>query len=676
MTENLKKSLKDSMLEDLARSGLDSGDAKKLRLEVLDRDETDDLVGEPRASYKIPYFTIEGEVSRYTRVRFLETAKKKRFAKNARGSMRYSQPAGSSPHVYFPPYVNWRKIVKDPGTKITITEGEKKAALACKLGIPTIALGGVYAFKSKKRFWELIPDLEKIEWKSRVVEICYDSDVMWKAEVRQALAALSHILSQEKGVATVNFVFLDYETADDKLGLDDFLVANGVEEYEKLERQPYGPDEKIHDLNQRICYVEKHGAFFNLETKKFYRNLGHLREAFMNEGEVVVDKSRTTLVIDLWARSKKRATVSDIIYSPGEPEMIETTRSLNLWRPSSVAPVKGVPQRWLDLVHFIMRKPEYADWFIKWLAYPLQNPGAKLLSAVFVYGEKQGVGKTFTVDPVMEFIYGRDNFHRLQNNEVTSVYNPYAGNRQFIVTNEIYLPEYKDRRSAMSTLKDMITRERVTVNEKYQPQMTYDDHCNYYFTSNHADALILERGDRRFFVIEAPDKKLPQSDYDELDEWVRGAGAGVILHYLRNRVDCSEFNPKADALKTEWKSQLVDLSKDALGEFVDRLAEDPEPLFLMNGELPDLELYRADDIVRLFEMQYPRYRFNVTVNRMARLLNDGRIERRKVRLSATSRMQVLYAMFQRESWKEKKNRDWAEHYVGHAKRYGGSTRRH
>src|SRR4029077_17306238 len=145
-----------------------------LRLVPLDREATDEFVGESRSSYRIPYFDLDGNIIAYSRARFLESRKKKSFhghgKKTRDGSFRYSQPFNSAPHVYFSPYFNWRKVARDVDTPILITEGEKKAAKACKEGIACIALGGVYGFKSSKRFYDLLPELEQIVWKDRLVE--------------------------------------------------------------------------------------------------------------------------------------------------------------------------------------------------------------------------------------------------------------------------------------------------------------------------------------------------------------------------------------------------------------------------------------------------------------------------------------------------------------------------
>lgn len=672
--ERGSKTLRKATLADLKRSGLGKSDYRKLRLEVLTKEQTDDFVGEPRASYRIPYFDLSGNVIAYSRVRFLETRKRgKLFGKKHRdGTFRYSQPFNSTPHAYFPPYFNWRKIAKDPSRKILITEGEKKAAAACKAGLVCLALGGVYAFKSTKKHIDFLPELSEIVWKDREVEICYDADVMLKAEVRNALESLATRLS-EFAPASLSFVHLNAETTGGtKTGIDDFLLEYGVDGFEKLDRTVHNTTARIKELNAKCAYVEKVGAFYDIDNLRFFKNLGHVREAYMTMGEEASVGGKGQLIVDIWAKSANRRTFKSVDYIPGEKE-ITTDRIFNTWKPSAVVPKKGKPDLWLDLVDHIFRAPDYIDWFKRWLAWQVQHPGDKLFSAVFVYGEQQGVGKTLVVDPVMEIILGPTNFHRLQNKDLSGAHNTFASRAQFCVTNEIWLPEYKDRRSAMSELKDMITRETVTIDEKFQPKMSHHDRVNYYLTSNHADALMLEKHDRRFFVIEAPKKRFEAAYFKAIDKALRqGDLANIILHYLQN-MKLGDFNPKGDALMTEWKPQIINLSKNIESEFAEKLVEDPDMLMMVSGKLPDLELMRTEEIIRIFSIQYPKA-FPPTIQRMARLLNDPRLEKRTVRLTANSPLQTLYAVFNRKEWRKKRNRDWAEHYMQMSTKMGGAGR--
>ena len=666
--------IKPLILADLDRSGLDKSDYKLLHLVPLTRAQTYDLVGEKRIGYKIPYFEPNGRINGYCRVRFLENGKGKSFgpASSDGAAHRYSQPKKSYPHVYLPPYLNWKKILKDPSVTILITEGEKKAAMAAKLGIPCMAVGGVWAFTSKKQGFELIPQLRDIVWRGRNVEICYDSDVMWKFEVRRALDALATAL-QSQGTASIKAVKLGSEdNEENRVALDDYLLDKSVEDFQSLERFVLGAGNQIDSLNEKLCFVTSEGRFFDINARRFLRNQFHAREVFGPEGEVIVDAKGTKKhVVDVWVQSPNRRTVNEIVYDPGK----STTTDLNIWRPSPTLPKRVKPRRWLELVRYVMRTPENAEWFLRWLAYPIQHPGTKLLTATFVYGRAQGVGKTIIVDPTMEYIYGSENFYRLSNEELTGSFNSYVAKRQFLVAGELFIPNSRERRSTMSAIKDMITREKVSVNEKFQPRTVLRDCCNYYWTSNHADALLLEPSDRRVFVVEAPEKRLPQSTYDDFDAWIRQPdGAGAVLHYLQT-LDVHKFNPRAAAPENKFKRIVVGLSMDTLDEFIERLVNNPKDLLMVNGHLPDLQLWRAEDVLRLFEITYPNTMRGLTVVRVARALGKTAIEKRNVRLSNDSPLLTLYSILDNDHWTKKSNHVWAEHYTTNSRRFGGKGTR-
>ena len=660
--------LKKLAIADLKRSGLTANDYKTLQLEVMTAQETKKFVGEDRASYKIPYFNLAGERTAFARVRFIESRYGRAFRKQS--SFRYSQPFNSSPHIYYAPYLDWKAIAKDPSWPILITEGEKKAAKACREGIACIALGGVYAFKSSKRQQNIIPDFDDIVWNDREIEICYDADVMLKAEVRQALEVIAQELNQRYSPASINFVDINAETmAGPKTGLDDYLIAHGREGFDSLPRRLYQSIEMMQEINERICFVEKHHLFYDKKVHNFFKSFQQLRESFMNMGEIAIDGGkRTALVIDLWARNKNRSTVRDVVYSPGKPEVTERN-DFNIWIPPRLRPKRGDPRDWLEMVHHVYQG--FATWFMQWLAYPVQHPGAKLLQAVFVHGA-QGVGKTFIVDPVMEFVYGPHNFYRLSNDDIQDRFNAYASHTQFVVTNEIYFSNMRDRRMIMSGLKDSVTREKVTVNEKFQPKMTYRDHCNYYLTSNHADALVLDPDDRRFFVVEAPSEKLDLAFYGRVDEYVRNGGTARIMNHLLNDVDCSTFNPKGDALFTPHKEAVIGLSKDVFTEYMEKISFSAQTTLMHNGMSPDQELYTADDIMKKFSYEYPRYYAPITMAKVGHALINNGIERRRVRMSADEPQMVLYAILNRDEWHKAKNKDWAAHYQKENRRLYGS----
>src|SRR4051812_9237687 len=121
-------SLPKLVLDDLKKSGLSRKDATALRLEYSD--------GDDRPCYAIPYLALDGTPTTFFRTRYVGKLERD---KNGR-LIRYTQPKDSGCRFYYAHLggVKWKKVATDPSTTLYITEGEKKAAAVCKLGIPCI----------------------------------------------------------------------------------------------------------------------------------------------------------------------------------------------------------------------------------------------------------------------------------------------------------------------------------------------------------------------------------------------------------------------------------------------------------------------------------------------------------------------------------------------------------
>lgn len=117
-----------------------------------------------------------------------------------------------------------RPKLGNPSEVLWITEGCKKADAAASKGLACIALTGVWNFKHKNEHGgsAVLGDFEHIPLAGRQVVICYDSDVMEKSSVQQALRRLRNVLLSRG--ATVRFCILPAEKGQ-KIGLDDFFAA-------------------------------------------------------------------------------------------------------------------------------------------------------------------------------------------------------------------------------------------------------------------------------------------------------------------------------------------------------------------------------------------------------------------------------------------------------------------
>jgi len=130
-------------VRDLRKSGLTPDD---LRARVLGAPEKAACRIPSRGEgYVIPYFDINGQPLTYYRSRILNPD-------HSTNGVKYKAPAKTPNHVYFPPRFKHRaeRIIRDEKRRfIILTEGEKKATCAMKLGFPAVAFAGVDSWRSR-----------------------------------------------------------------------------------------------------------------------------------------------------------------------------------------------------------------------------------------------------------------------------------------------------------------------------------------------------------------------------------------------------------------------------------------------------------------------------------------------------------------------------------------------
>ena len=588
----MSKDVDSLFIRKLAESGLDLDDAKLLGLEVLSGKQAKTLgLKYAVPGFRIPYF---GDDSFY-RFRYLRDTRSQ-FAKLTNAKMvRYVQPAKTTPGVYCPPIgvgEEFPDALRDVNSPLIITEGELKAACACKKGLLTVGLGGVWSFLYKGRPLEWFG---KVEWRGRRVFICYDSDSITNVSVNRAETRLCALLG-ELGAQPYVARLPDVPEVG-KTGLDDFLVMRGLPAFEELLEvtTPYEAVAALHSLNGEVVLVMDPGIVVNRKNRvqmganNFvrvqYADRFHVEESVKADGSITKKKIQTA---KSWMEWPGRSKVHSMTYRPGEPEIIDN--ELNLWRGWGCEPdpAAGI-EPWEKLLDYLFNDyPDERQWFEQWCAYPIQHPGSKLATACVLTGVTQGTGKTL-IGVTLKQIYG-ENGAQINETALHNDRNTWAVNKQFIVGDEI---NGTGRRSSADRLKSMITQKEMRVDQKFIPEYYIPDCVNYYFTSNHPDAFILDEHDRRYFIHEVSRSPLPTGFFDRYDEWLwhGGGPAALFAHLLQ--VDCSGFNPNGRAPWTDAKKEMVRFSRTDVGAWVANLMDNPDDT-LPNGR----DLHTARDLLR------------------------------------------------------------------------------
>ncbi|MFI5258792.1 MAG: DUF3854 domain-containing protein [Candidatus Limnocylindrales bacterium] len=164
----------------------------------------------------IPIWNVGGEIALYQ-----ARADEPRIVDGK--AVKYETPRGSRMVLDVPPAC--RSNLGNPSVPLFVTEGVRKADAAASIGLCCIDVIGVWSWRGTNEVGGKIAlvDWDSIALNDRLIYIVFDSDVMTKIGVYQALARLKAFL--ESRHAHVQLIYLPSEPDGAKVGLDDYLGA-------------------------------------------------------------------------------------------------------------------------------------------------------------------------------------------------------------------------------------------------------------------------------------------------------------------------------------------------------------------------------------------------------------------------------------------------------------------
>jgi len=197
----------------------------------------------------------------------------------------------------------------------------------------------------------------------------------------------------------------------------------------------------------------------------------------------------------------------------------------------------------LELLHHLCGGSEMTfDWILKWCAYPMQHPGAKMRTAIVMNGP-EGAGKNIWWDAIRE-IYGEYGY-TIDQSELASQFNSWALWKLFCVSNAAPFRQAKHHQN--DRIKNMITDPDWVIHKKMQEPRIEKNNCNFVFLSNAITAVPAE-DNRRYLVTLSPPKR-EHEFYTAIAAEHRRAGPSPLLNYLL-RYELEDFNEHTKPFET------------------------------------------------------------------------------------------------------------------------------
>lgn len=257
-----------------------------------------------------------------------------------------------------------------------------------------------------------------------------------------------------------------------------------------------------------------------------------------------------------------------------DPAGTDKTIRCNLWGGWPTTPKAGKCKALIGLLYYLcsgeQNSHELAMWVLRWLAYAIQHPGAKMRTALIFHGP-QGAGKNLFFEAIMG-IYGE--YGRIVGQaEIEDKFNDWASRKLFLIADEVVARQ--ELYHVKNKLKSFVTGEWIRINPKNVAAHDEKNHCNVVYLSNEIQPLPLESDDRRHFVIWTP-PKLPESYYKDVREELDNGGVAALHDYLLH-LDLGDFNEHTKPPETQAKRDLMDVGAGNVQRFIKQWLQGDTP---------------------------------------------------------------------------------------------------
>lgn len=320
--------------------------------------------------------------------------------------------------------------------------------------------------------------------------------------------------------------------------------------------QKLRPVEDVHQLLERYALVYAHsGAVFDRQE--------HILMSLSDMRDVCTRKD----IHRAWAESPRRdiVRIREVGFDPTESDPEVTCNLFGGW---PTTPKAGKCDKLLDLLWSMCSADADAEglynWVLRWIAFPIQNPGAKMKTTLVIHGP-QGTGKNLFFETLMS-IYGEYG-DVIDQSAVEDKFNDWASRKLFMIADEVVARS--DLYHVKNKLKALITGDRIRINPKNFAAYWERNHLNLVFLSNEAMPVVIEEDDRRHCIIWTPPPVGPEF-YAEVAAEIRAGGVAALHDYLLH-LDVGSFDANAKPPMTAAKSELVSLGLDSPMRFYDDL---------------------------------------------------------------------------------------------------------
>lgn len=319
-------------------------------------------------------------------------------------------------------------------------------------------------------------------------------------------------------------------------------------------------------VGERKQFIMPNGMFYDKE--QFDAHFGGWRYMIAPEQKPSAKASEGFLTGTMWRGPRVERTEFDAMKGFQEISYRDGKSFVNTYKP-----VHAVPPSYGDVAPlFQLLSANYPDHqdrehLLAWMAANVQRPGQIIGWAPVLQGT-QGCGKSILWERVLTHCLGEEYIAAPSFRDLAQGHNGYMRDKLLICMDEMNKSGKRvDIAETAEYLKTFITNRNIPLREMRIDTRTVRNTANWFFTTNHQDAMFAARGERRYAhyisKLQTPADLiaagLDERFFRQWVEWFDGHGKEACRHYLSTRPsDVGRRAPETTSTKLALVEGLSD----------------------------------------------------------------------------------------------------------------------
>lgn len=310
--------------------------------------------------------------------------------------------------------------------------------------------------------------------------------------------------------------------------------------------------------------------------------------------------------------------VNGRIFKPSDSKRFhidsEGVTYINTYTPQNIPSVPGDVSKFTNHICKLIPDERDRDILLSWCAAVVQYPGVKFGWSPLIQGT-YGNGKSMIGECICNAV-GRKYSHVPEASEITEKFNDWLLNTVFQCVDEMYTG--KDKYKTIEKFKTWIQhRGNIEIRAMQTGKVMHEICCNFLLLTNHKDAIVKTREDRRFAVFYSKQQTIEDMEEDgllddyftDLFGWLNGTGEYEgktpgyhnVTHFLQTYKIPDELNPSGRCTRAPKTTSTEEAITESLSN----------PEQLVKSVIDEQQIGFSDGIVSLTQVRRLLKEFNM-----------------------------------------------------------------